>query len=282
MTKRKRAARWTVRDMPYLVEGLALEADWMREQPQSPEAPSLDTIDGLAQGLRDPVLWWVTEPMTRLAFTYAPELPAWDFEAVRPSLSGVLLWDGSSGLGIDMDGAGNTDVPIQGVVWATGGGSPFVQPLIRARLDNFDPPSPMRGLSMRTLSLRPQHQDGGFGRLWALVGATMILAQTETVATRHRERVPGPPHPRRPALPTSITQITLRERIRSIADQDPDAAEGGKKWTLKNRHLVRGHWRQQACGPNRELRKPTFVPPYIKGPADGELKVKTAIHVWRR
>lgn len=38
-----------------------------------------------------------------------------------------------------------------------------------------------------------------------------------------------------------------------------------------HRWIVRGHWRMQPCGPNRSLRRPTWVTPYVKGPDDAPL-----------
>jgi len=39
-------------------------------------------------------------------------------------------------------------------------------------------------------------------------------------------------------------------------------------WKLAARFVVRGHWRNQAHGPNRELRKRMWIEPHWKGPED--------------
>lgn len=43
------------------------------------------------------------------------------------------------------------------------------------------------------------------------------------------------------------------------------------EWKVKSRFIVRGHWRNQACGPGMHERKRIFIEPYWKGPdtADG-------------
>jgi hypothetical protein len=41
------------------------------------------------------------------------------------------------------------------------------------------------------------------------------------------------------------------------------------------RWLVRGHWRNQACGPARSERKHIFIEPHWKGPESGPTRVKT-------
>jgi hypothetical protein len=35
--------------------------------------------------------------------------------------------------------------------------------------------------------------------------------------------------------------------------------------------VVRGHWRQQPYGPQRTLRRPVWINPHVKGPADAPL-----------
>jgi hypothetical protein len=45
-----------------------------------------------------------------------------------------------------------------------------------------------------------------------------------------------------------------------------DAVDWSCRW------IVSGHWRQQACGPRRRLRRPLWVTPYVKGPQDKPLK----------
>src|SRR5690606_27643565 len=38
---------------------------------------------------------------------------------------------------------------------------------------------------------------------------------------------------------------------------------------IKARHIVRGHFKQQACGEGRANRKSIWVQPYWRGPEDG-------------
>jgi hypothetical protein len=41
-------------------------------------------------------------------------------------------------------------------------------------------------------------------------------------------------------------------------------------WTIKRRHVVRGHWRDQPCGPGRAERRRKWIAPFWKGPKEGE------------
>jgi hypothetical protein len=55
----------------------------------------------------------------------------------------------------------------------------------------------------------------------------------------------------------------LRALARSNVAADP-------LWKLKARFLVRGHWRNQACGPGRTERRRTWIEPHYRGPEAGE------------
>jgi hypothetical protein len=74
-------------------------------------------------------------------------------------------------------------------------------------------------------------------------------------------------------------------KIRLVDIHKPKSAPSGKtrdvEWT--KRWLVRGHWRQQAYGPGRKLRRPLYIQPFIKGPEDKPLEVSPeVVKVWRR
>lgn len=48
----------------------------------------------------------------------------------------------------------------------------------------------------------------------------------------------------------------------------------GKKWVLKHRVRVMGHWRKQPHGPNRELRRRQWISPYWRGMSYAEMMEK--------
>lgn len=264
-------------DFPYAVEGLRREAQWNVEDPdpgrESPWWPAITaTMD-------DAVLWWVTEPMARLTAAYVDDMPSADWAATRPALTGILLWDGAV-TSISAPGA-RIPLDVIGVWWGSWDDTPIMIPLVRtadaiARFTAYATPAKL--VSFGPGMLHASDLDHPIVRFMV---ATVILALTPTVAT-HRDHVARPPGPHRPATPYAISKIVLREPVRAAHHTTVDDSEKSKKWELKNRHLVRGHWRQQVCGPNREWRKPTFVPPYIRGPVEGELQLTRDVHVWRR
>ena len=54
----------------------------------------------------------------------------------------------------------------------------------------------------------------------------------------------------------------LREAARSFAER----GERKRPWKLEARFVVRGHWRNQACGPKHSEHRPRWIEPYWKGP----------------
>lgn len=94
-----------------------------------------------------------------------------------------------------------------------------------------------------------------------------------------------------------ISIIQLRTHGRSdgqLADADStsadnpspdttDGADGDEKDTGRSkvfhvRWVVRGHWRQQAVGPNHSEHKPVFIAPHVHGPQGAPLK--TTVYQW--
>lgn len=68
--------------------------------------------------------------------------------------------------------------------------------------------------------------------------------------------------------------VTLRPELKRMASEI--ALSGSKKhhvegWQLRSRHIVRGHYKQQAYGPERSLRKQIRVEPYWRGPEGSDV-----------
>ena len=83
-----------------------------------------------------------------------------------------------------------------------------------------------------------------------------------------------------PQTPASeaVTIIDLRP-LRHVETERDDRT--GRRLTV--RHLVRGHWTNQAHGPDRALRRLQWIAPYIKGPTNAPLKTsEDRVMVWRR
>lgn len=59
--------------------------------------------------------------------------------------------------------------------------------------------------------------------------------------------------------------VTLPQAFREVIER-----KGPQNlWKLKTKHIVRGHWRKQVCGPGKQDRKLIWVEPFWRGPKDG-------------
>lgn len=217
-------------------------------------------------------LMWVTKAMSRLAVEYADSIPDCDWTAIQPARHGIVVWEG--GTGQECVGADGRAQIVRGVAWSD---DPVVGMTFKAL---SDPPErsafPLTGTT-QAMILDQLRASG----LWRLLATTLVLAETPTVARQRRQPAYRPTGSGRPPHVHEITTVLVREALDTGAQ--PERAGGeDRKWKLTHRHLVRGHWRAQACGPKRAERKPTFVPPYIKGPEGAPIRQTSRVHIWQR
>lgn len=249
-------------------------------------------------------LYWVTPEMTALAVDAAYDMPDWSVEALLPADVGVLFFDG--GLPplpfvdledeyVPLNALGQRVYPQVTVDWVrwrrTGTDLSIDFGCLRHRAVFRDyqfsaPFIQMGGVEGTTLAtVLPRVKGGPIdpAKVWKvdvvlLVGAVWALMGQETAATTHRKmHEPGKLERRRGVPPTMVTTVSLR-RLRSVDESPVDGS--GRKYT--HRWIVRGHWRQQAVGAGRELRRPTWIPSYIKGPEGAPLIATEKVNVWRR
>lgn len=87
--------------------------------------------------------------------------------------------------------------------------------------------------------------------------------------------------PRRGQVPAS-DPMARRVKVLVLREHDEPRGRGGEGRCYNHRFIVRGHWRNQACGPGLSERRATWVAPYVKGPAWAPLVARETVRVWRR
>lgn len=63
--------------------------------------------------------------------------------------------------------------------------------------------------------------------------------------------------------------------------KQPHSANGHSDREFSHRWIVQGHWRNQAYGEGRALRRPKWIAPYVKGPEDKPLVVRETVNLWK-
>lgn len=72
-----------------------------------------------------------------------------------------------------------------------------------------------------------------------------------------------------------IKVVNLTKRATMSVSENPTS---GPSFRLRHRVIVRGHWRNQAYGPRRSLRRRIWVDEYVKGPDDAPLVVRPTVY----
>ena len=111
-----------------------------------------------------------------------------------------------------------------------------------------------------------------------IMAAFAVLSQQENVV----EITDLPPHrsvskrlARKKITAAKVRLIDIHKRHTRPPGGDHRVVEWTHRW------IVKGHWRQQAWGPGRQYRRPTWISPHIKGPDDKPLADQEVVKVWR-
>ncbi|WP_031171592.1 hypothetical protein [Streptosporangium roseum] len=239
-------------------------------------------------------LWWATADMAALAIAAAADLPEVRWAtADRPSACGLLVWDGGIGE-IPYQGV---NLPVDAVSWGPhpdGFGC-----TLWVRLSRIEEAVVSTGRTLVSHGLPPlapmvefvapvtadpypaEEIDNDSRTVLTTLATTWLLMQQPKMVDRSRVEVDrstrsgygraGRPQP-------EVTLVDLRRLyVPNVAEQ---SAPAGRIYS--RRWVVRGHWRNQAHGPDRALRRQTWVPNYIKGPDGAPLIVTDHVNVWRR
>jgi hypothetical protein len=119
---------------------------------------------------------------------------------------------------------------------------------------------------------------------WLLFWRVMQKLMSERIVLSE-QRLPGRPARRnaqRFAYPPPVLRVIELRRPRKARTEDDEHGEGQAAREYSHRWIVRGHWRNQACGPGHSLRKQRWISAYEKGPEDLDLVIKTRVWNWDR
>lgn len=258
----------------------------------------LKTMEALALLAERAPAWWVSEDMTKTAQAASLDLGRGPFPVSPETGHGVVFFNGGlppysvamPNFWADvvkenphLEGASG-DVPIgffwifspERIVFSLIGPSPNGGYM----LAGFDfIPIKMTLLSSNEGVYVLENEFGEDGAYHAILAAMWSLSQTPTVAdvsTHTPTTGPKIKGQRRRQAPSPIKIVELRQ----MRHENVTHNSSGRRYT--HRWLVRGHWRDQACGPGLKERRRVWVPAYTKGPADAPLIEKETVFAWRR
>lgn len=261
-------------------------------------------------------LWWVSPDMTQLAATAARTLPQWTPKHAVPHSSGVVVWCGDT-ITVTHP-ITESRVPVRAAYWFVCRNRLNVTAYTdTTALPKGTQPESAKGLceaGVFTIPLTkwiPANNTTARDtyHVLQLLGATWLLAGQDSLTEKKPIRGQGKrsKYIRMEATNGTGEKVSTQDvNLISIiqlktsgsneqlataeptgaADQSPnttDGADGDKRDTGRGkvfhvRWVVRGHWRQQAVGPNHSEHKPVFIAPHVRGPQGAPLK--TTVYRW--
>jgi hypothetical protein len=287
--------QWNPRRLPRMRQQMAAylqdpDSDLLRGAPKY--ASELAT---LGRQIHAADLYWVMPDMGALAMGAAGQLADVRFTpADRPSGIGLAVFDGGAG-SVDYQGA---EFPVDALSWGPAlKGMRLWQWIRRSRREEalrrmggelgawMPPLLPAFGGVLSTSSEATPVED---------LSAELRTSATTLAAAWHLMEQPRlvdrsrlePDRKERRSLARAgdaSPDVTLVDLRRQYVPQDRDGGEGeqgGRRY--RHRWVVSGHWRDQPYGPERALRRKTWIPAYVKGPDGAPMLTSEKVNVWKR
>ena len=230
-------------------------------------------------------LWWVTRDMTRLAVATAEDEAGFDgvTEVVCPAAQGLVVFDGGLPIELEQPPMILPDrVRVDALLWYWVDGELLTTTLSADPRLTAANPAWSCPLAMAAHPENKREHVRFMRRIleavWALSAQPTIAAVSDGSWNERRDGVKPRSLARATREASNVKLVYVRE------NRTPrDAGDGhGKPVDHDCRWIVRGHYRNQAYGPEHSLRRRQWIPPYVCGPADKPLRVKQTVHVWRR
>ena len=237
------------------------------------------TVRGqLADSLDAAHLYWIDDQFTDLTAHAADTLPTTTITTdLPPTPHGLLAWARPLGPRATTVAASWTSSPAD------------VRILTYRSVGAGLTPVALQQLREQVGWLTPQHHiEAASGDLLdtssparVLVTAWLLIAQRlaeQTPADVDRTIRKAYQRGGRPAPDVRLVQLRGATASRDSQTR-PAAGRADQGRDREFRWWVRGHWRNQAYGPGRALRKAIFIDPQIRGPHDRPIKASTTVRV---
>lgn len=263
----------TARELPKVRDRLAR---FYRGTDSLPTAlAATETRQEVAAGLDRAGLFWIDDDFTDLAEYAAEKLPDVTINRdLMPSTDGMLVW--SRPVTPRQITAASWTTTSDGwrlINYRTIGGGLDGTPLQRLR-EQVGWLAPMS-----TIQVHDQHLLHGEHPAAALVATWLLVAQqAANVTTAEVDKAVRKSYARanRPTPEVRIVRIGANRGTRPSPER---SASGDPERPQSSRFWVSGHWRNQAYGPRRALRRPIYISPFLRGPDDAPIRLSTTVRM---
>ncbi|MEU3020201.1 hypothetical protein ABZ635_22720 [Nocardiopsis sp. NPDC007018] len=255
-------------------------------------------LDGLAANLRESGLYWASADMAALAVSAGGQLAAarWSV-ADRPSERGLIVFEGGVG---HLDAQG-VSIPVEACAWGPHPEGCLVWLLLSRRrlvgemtrtdltlvVEETPPMVPVYAFTVadgpEPVSMAEVDPAVPPTVVGALAASWLLMGQPQLVDTRHErpERSVRRAYARQGRPDPEVVLVDLRRQFVPSGQEGEDGGEN-KQRRYRHRFVVSGHWRNQPYGPERSLRRQTWIPAYVKGPDGAPMLATEKVNVWRR
>lgn len=280
-------------DVPDLRDGwIADDAGWetLRRAASAYELAGFHTfesVDWFRDAMRTATLWWVDEAAVALLdharrtmppTTLTPELipaPA-GFVAFEAPLTGIDAQTGEATIAADvlmwhLARVGPARAPAVSILQATATARRLI-PLGRADWKVGETSGSAEWATHPASRASIEEDQRTVAALWILSSQKNLTVPVTDVPPRGVLRRARRFDPHRP---DPVVRCVYLPQHGSGAGGGPVDRRYHHRW------VVSGHWRQQAYGPGRVLRRPTWIAPHVKGPDDAPLLTTPKVNVWR-
>jgi len=231
----------------------------------------------LADSLDRARLYWIDSKFTELAEHAASHMPAVTASKdLAPGDDGLLVWSRSA-----------TARQITAVSWTTGDdtihavvyraiGTGLDDTAMQHLRDELGWLAPMRAFQLRHQQLVDDANHPGCAILlatWLLIAqkaAETVAAEVDKAVRKRYARA------KRPLPDVRIVRIRAHTPRQ---DNASTVTATGTGRTYTSRVWVSGHWRNQAYGKGRALRRPVYIHPFLRGPEDAPIKLSTTVRI---
>lgn len=289
--------------MPFLVEKARTGYSDLIEFYSAANTPAvsqlLEGCEQSIQTLTDPDLVWVDSDMCELVET-SGEVPPWSPESCIPSPHGFMGLEKPffTVPSVDVDTGKYFDVPVSGLAWEAHGDSVRVTAWVqRAHMpdastefqsvnlfiaevmgvtlklgDLIDGVPEFYGVNDKRYRVAARAIQDAVGAFWLVMTQPAIVEERQSQPVKVRKVRGG-----------VARKSPVRVSVRSLVKRVPSGSAGGTGTGRKatTRWWVRGHWRQQAWGKGRKLRKPVFIQPHTAGAQGADVDSRPSVQVWR-
>ena len=266
---------------------------------------------GLANFVDTADMYWVTDPMARIALDASQDIPRVTTDDM-PSPNGLIVLEKPLP-DIDLRETGQVvgitiydrrtsvrkpdfygPVAVDAILWSAAGEDVFIFLFAKsARLPgtSLKGAPPLELISVLHVTIPKVFEEDAERRGNAIAHGVIAWLATAwhlmTIPTTASVTPATVAKPKKPGVskntqePRQVRDVKIVD-LRPLHHHSEETAKAGDRNTPGHRWVVRGHWRNQPYGKKRAKRRVQWVESYIKGPDGAPLVERAIVNVWRR